>query len=63
MIYYRVKIVIICLIILNMSVIILQSVIIHILDNEILDVWRTAIKMINELNKKVDEIENERNKK
>ena len=63
MIYYRVKIVIICLIILNMSVIILQSVIIHILDNEILDVWRTAIKMINELNKKVEEIENERNKK
>lgn len=61
MIYYRVKIVIICLIILNMSVIILQSVIIHILDNEILDVWRTAINMINELRKKVEEIENERN--
>lgn len=61
MIYYRVKIVIICLIILNMSVIILQSVIIHILDNEILDVWRTAIKMINELNKKVEDYKNERN--
>ncbi len=63
MIYYRVKIVIICLIILNMSVIILQSVIIHILDNEILEVWRTAINMINELNKKVEDLENERNKK
>lgn len=63
MIYYRVKIVIICLIILNMSVIILQSVIIHILDNEILDVWRTAINMINELNKKVEDYKNERNKK
>lgn len=61
MIYYRVKIVIICLIILNMSVIILQSVIIHILDNEILEVWRTAINMINELNKKVEDLENERN--
>lgn len=61
MIYYRVKIVIICLIILNMSVIILQSVIIHILDNEILDVWRTAINMINELNKKVEDYKNERN--
>lgn len=63
MIYYRVKIVIICLIILNMSVIILQSVIIHILDNEILEVWRTAINMINELNKKVEDYKNERNKK
>lgn len=63
MIYYRVKIVIICLIILNMSVIILQSVIIHILDNEILDVWRTAINMLNELNKKVEDYKNERNKK
>lgn len=61
MIYYRVKIVIICLIILNMSVIILQSVIIHELDKEILDVWRTAIKMINELNKKVEDYKNERN--
>lgn len=61
MIYYRVKIVIICLIILNMSVIILQSWIIHDLDNEILDVWRTAIKMINELNKKVEDYKNERN--
>ena len=61
MIYYRVKIVIICLIILNMSVIILQSVIIHILENEILEVWRTAIKMINELNKKVEDYKNERN--
>lgn len=61
MIYYRVKIVIICLIILNMSVIILQSVIIHILDNEILEVWRTAINMINELNKKVEDYKNERN--
>ena len=61
MINYRVKIVIICLIILNMSVIILQSVIIHILDNEILDVWREAIKMINELNKKVEDYKNERN--
>lgn len=61
MIYYRVKIVIICLIILNMSVIILQSVIIHILDRETLEVWRTAIKMINELNKKVEDYKNERN--
>lgn len=63
MIYYRVKIVIICLIILNMSVIILQSWIIHELDREILEVWREAIKIINELRKKVEEIENERNKK
>ena len=61
MINYRVKIVIICLIILNMSVIILQSVIIHILDNELLEVWRTAINMINELNKKVEDYKNERN--
>lgn len=61
MIDYRVKIVIICLIILNMSVIILQSWIIHELDNEILEVWREAIKMVNELRKKVEEIENERN--
>ena len=61
MIDYRVKIVIICLIILNMSVIILQSWIIHELDNEILEVWREAIKIINELRKKVEEIENERN--
>lgn len=61
MIYYRVKIVIICLIILNMSVIILQSVIIYILDNEILDVWREAIKLINEINKKVEDYKNERN--
>lgn len=61
MIYYRVKIVIICLIVLNMSVIILQSWIIHELDNEILEVWREAIKMVNELRKKVEEIENERN--
>ena len=61
MIYYRMKLVIICLIILNMSVIILQSVIIHILDNEILEVWRTAINMINELNKKVEDYKNERN--
>ena len=58
MIDYRVKIVIICLIILNMSVIIWQSRIIHELDNEILEVWREAI---NELRKKVEEIENERN--
>ena len=61
MIYYRVKIVIICLIILNMSVIILQSLIIHELDKEILEIWRTAIKMINELNKKVEDYKNERN--
>lgn len=61
MINYRVKIVIICLIILNMSVIILQSWIIHELDNEILEVWREAIKIINELRKKVEEMENERN--
>lgn len=61
MINYRVKIVIICLIILNMSVIILQSWIIHELDKEILEVWREAIKIINELRKKVEEIENERN--
>ena len=61
MINYRVKIVIICLIILNMSVIILQSWIIHELDKEILEVWREAIKIINELKKKVEEIENERN--
>ena len=61
MIYYRVKIVIICLIILNMSVIILQSWIIHELDREILDVWREAIKLINELNKKVEDYKNERN--
>ena len=61
MINYRVKIVIICLIILNMSVIILQSWIIHELDKEILEVWREAIKIINELSKKVEEIENERN--
>lgn len=61
MIYYRVKIVIICLIVLNMSVIILQSWFIHELDNEILEVWREAIKMVNELRKKVEEIENERN--
>ena len=39
----------------------MQSVIIHILDNEILDVWRTAINMINELNKKVEDYKNERN--
>ena len=63
MIYYRVKIVIICLIILNMSVIILQSWIIHELDKEILEVWREAINIINELNKKVEELKNERNKK
>ena len=63
MIYYRVKIVIICLIILNMSVIIVQSVIIHMLDNEILEVWREAINMINKINKKVEDLENERNKK
>ena len=61
MIYYRVKIVIICLIILNMSVIILQSVIIHILDKEILEVWREAINMINKINKKVEDLKNERN--
>ena len=61
MINYRVKIVIICLIILNVSVIILQSWIIHELDREILEVWREAIKIINELKKKVEEIENERN--
>lgn len=61
MINYRVKIVIICLIILNMSVIILQSWIIHELDNEILEVWREAINMINELNKKVEDYKNERN--
>lgn len=61
MIYYRVKIVIICLIILNMSVIILQSWIIHELDREILDVWREAIKLINEINKKVEDYKNERN--
>ena len=61
MIYYRVKIVIICLIILNMSVIILQSWIIHELDKEILEVWREAIKIINELNKKVEDYKNERN--
>ena len=61
MIYYRVKIVIICLIVLNMSVIILQSWIIHELDEEILEVWCEAIKIINELRKKVEEIENERN--
>ena len=63
MIYYRVKIVIICLIILNMSVIILQSWIIHELDKEILEVWREAINMINKINKKVEDLENERNKK
>ena len=63
MIYYRVKIVIICLIILNMSVIIVQSVIIHMLDKEILEVWREAINMINKINKKVEDLENERNKK
>lgn len=61
MIYYRVKIVIICLIILNMSVIILQSWIIHELDNEILEVWREAINMINKINKKVEDLKNERN--
>ena len=61
MIYYRVKIVIICLIILNMSVIIVQSVIIHMLDNEILEVWREAINMINKINKKVEDLKNERN--
>ena len=61
MIYYRVKIVIICLIILNMSVIIVQSVIIHILDKEILEVWREAINMINKINKKVEDLKNERN--
>lgn len=63
MIYYRVKIVIICLIILNMSVIILQSWIIHELDKEILEVWREAINMINKINKKVEDLKNERNKK
>jgi len=62
-IYYRVKIVIICLIILNMSVIILQSWIIHELDKEILEVWREAINMINKINKKVEDLKNERNKK
>lgn len=61
MIYYRVKIVIICLIILNMSVIILQSWIIHELDKEILEVWREAINMINKINKKVEDLINERN--
>lgn len=61
MIYYRVKIVIICLIILNMSVIILQSWIIHELDKEILEVWREAINMINKINKKVEDLKNERN--
>lgn len=61
MIYYRVKIFIICLIILNVSVIILQSWIIHDLDREILEVWREAIKIINELKKKVEDLENERN--
>lgn len=44
-----------------MSVIILQSWIIHELDNEILDVWREAIKLINEINKKVEDYKNERN--
>lgn len=63
MIDYRVKIFIICLIILNVSVIILQSWIIHDLDNEILEVWRQAINIINELRKKVEDLENERNKK
>lgn len=61
MINYRVKIVIICLIILNMSVIILQSWIIHELDKEILEVWREAINMINKINKKVEDLKNERN--
>ena len=60
MINYRVKIFIICLIILNVSVIILQSWIIHDLDREILEVWREAIKIINELKKKVEDLENER---
>ena len=44
-----------------MSVIILQSWIIHDLDREILEVWREAIKIINELKKKVEDLENERN--
>ena len=44
-----------------MSVIIVQSVIIHILDKEILEVWREAINMINKINKKVEDLKNERN--
>lgn len=31
------------------------------LDNEILEVWREAINMINKINKKVEELKNERN--
>lgn len=50
----------IVILLVNMFLIVLQSYVIHSLEDEVFDVYKESIQTINNLNKKVEEIENGR---